>query len=79
MAYRNLAAGLGRHAAVPAPLSRDADEEVRLVHSPRRDLRGDDGRATATAVRMIWTADHLDVARWPPPSLAAAAKPSDRR
>ena len=29
----------------------------------RRDLRGDDGKASATAVRMIWTGDHLDAVR----------------
>jgi len=29
----------------------------------RRDLRGEDGQGTATAVKMIWTADHLDIAR----------------
>ena len=75
--YRDLAAGLGRRTAVPAPLPRDPDEEARLVHSLRRDLRGDDGHATATAVRIIWTSDHLNVARRLQPSLAAAAKASD--
>ncbi|WP_405988076.1 hypothetical protein [Streptomyces sp. NBC_00986] len=79
LAYRDLAAGFGRQTAVPAPLSRDPDEEVRLVHFLRRDLRGDDGHATATAVRIVWTAEHLNVARRPPPSLEAAAKPSGRR
>ena len=75
--YRELAVGLGRHTAVPAPLARDSDEEARLVHSLRRDLRGDDGHATATAVRIIWTADHLNAARRLQPGLAAAAKPSE--
>ncbi|MEW1828176.1 FUSC family protein [Streptomyces sp. NPDC088196] len=75
--YRDLAAGLGRRTAVPAPLSRDPGEEARLVDSLRRDLRGDDGHATATAVRIIWTSDHLNVARRLQPSLAAAAKASD--
>jgi len=28
-----------------------------------RDLRREDGRASATAARMIWTGDHLDAAR----------------
>ena len=35
----------------------------RLVDAVGHDLRGDDGQATATAVRMIWTGDHLDAAR----------------
>jgi len=74
--YRDLAAGLGRHTAVPAPLARDPEEEARLVDSLRRDLRDDDGRATATAVRIIWTADHLNVARRLQYVLTAAAKPS---
>jgi hypothetical protein len=29
----------------------------------RHDLRGEDGNASATAVRMIWTGDHLDALR----------------
>ena len=29
----------------------------------RRDLRDEDGRASAVAVRIIWTGDHLDAAR----------------
>jgi hypothetical protein len=28
-----------------------------------RDLRSDDGEATDTGVRMIWTGDHLDAVR----------------
>ena len=35
----------------------------RLVDAVRRDLQGADGKASATAVRMIWTGDHLDAAR----------------
>ena len=37
--------------------------DQRLVDAVGHDLRGDDGHATATAVRMIWTGDHLDAAR----------------
>jgi hypothetical protein len=29
----------------------------------RSDLSGQDGRASAIAVRVIWTGDHLDAAR----------------
>jgi uncharacterized membrane protein YccC len=45
------------------PLARDTAADGRLVRAVRRDLPGDDGRATATAVRIIWTGDHLDVIR----------------
>jgi uncharacterized membrane protein YccC len=46
---------------------------ARLVESVRRDLRDEEGGATANAVRIIWTGDHVDVARRLQPSLAAAA------
>jgi uncharacterized membrane protein YccC len=75
--YRDLAVGLGQHLAAPDPLSRDPEEETRLVHSLHRDLRDNDGHATATAVRIIWTADHLNAARRLQPGLAAAARSSD--
>jgi uncharacterized membrane protein YccC len=77
--YRDLAAALGTHATVPEPLSHDPEEEARLVHSLHRDLRDDDGHATATAVRIVWTADHLNAARRLQPGLAAAARSSDAR
>jgi hypothetical protein len=48
---------------LPRPLAQDEAADSRLVRAVRRDLLGDDGRASATAVRMIWTGDHLDVVR----------------
>jgi len=48
---------------LPQPLAQDEAADGRLVRAVRRDLLGDDGRASATAVRMIWTGDHLDVVR----------------
>ncbi|MEW2463793.1 FUSC family protein [Streptomyces sp. NPDC046994] len=74
--YRALATGLTRHTPVPDPLPHNAAAEARLVDSLRQDLTDDRGQATATAVRIIWTADHLDAARRLQPSLAAAARPS---
>lgn len=47
--------------------------EAELVESLRRELSDEHGQATDTAVRMIWTADHLDAARRLQPGLAAAA------
>jgi hypothetical protein len=50
-----------------------------------RDLRGEDGRATAAAIRMIWTGDHLDAARRqqavlfePARAAAEAGQPANR-
>ncbi|MHA5048908.1 FUSC family protein [Streptomyces sp. SD15] len=74
--YRDLAATLSRGTAVPQPLPRNPTAEGHLVESLRRDLSDERGRATATAVRVIWTADHLDAARRLQPSLATAARPS---
>ena len=37
--------------------------DARLVDAVAHDLRDGDGDATAAAVRMIWTGDHLDAAR----------------
>ncbi|WP_393072478.1 FUSC family protein [Streptomyces sp. LN704] len=73
--YRDLAAALDRAAPVPEPLPRNPTAEGRLVESLHHDLTDERGRSTATAVRIIWTADHLDVARRLQPNLAAAAGP----
>ncbi|MFJ8363471.1 FUSC family protein [Streptomyces sp. NPDC093984] len=73
--YRDLAAGLGRDGSVRDPLPRNPAAEAQLVDSLRRDLSDEHGRATDTAVRIIWTADHLDAARRLQPGLAAAARP----
>jgi len=61
--YDELAASLGDRREVPVPLPRDDDAGYRFVEAVRHDLLGQDGNATATAVRMIWTSDHLDAAR----------------
>ncbi|HEV7161859.1 MAG TPA: FUSC family protein [Solirubrobacteraceae bacterium] len=45
------------------PLPHDLLGDGRLLDAVRRDLGGEDGRASATALRMIWTGDHLDAAR----------------
>jgi uncharacterized membrane protein YccC len=71
--YHELAAGLGRGLPVPAPLPHDLAADGRLVEAVRRDLRDAEGQATATAVRIIWTGDHLDAARRLQAVLAPAA------
>ena len=59
--YDGLATTMITGGELPQPLAHDKAADGRLVRAVRRDLLGDDGRATATAVRMIWTGDHLDV------------------
>ncbi|RAG87388.1 FUSC family protein [Streptacidiphilus pinicola] len=71
--YRGLAASLDEHTPVPPPVPLRPEAAARLVASVRTDLVDRTGLATATAVRVIWTADHVDVARRLQPSLADAA------
>ena len=59
--YDGLASTMITGGELPQPLAHDKAADGRLVRAVRRDLLGDDGRASATAVRMIWTGDHLDV------------------
>ena len=61
--YDDLAASLVDGGEPREPLAHDRVADGRLVDAVRHDLGGADGRASATAVRMIWTGDHLDAAR----------------
>jgi uncharacterized membrane protein YccC len=61
--YDDLATSLVGPGEVREPLAHDKLADGRLVDAVRQDLRGEDGQASATAVRMIWTGDHLDAAR----------------
>ena len=61
--YEELARSLLDGRDPQRPLAHDRAADARLVEAVRHDLRGGDGRASATAVRMIWTGDHLDAAR----------------
>jgi hypothetical protein len=61
--YEDLAASLVHGGEQREPLPHDRAADGRLLEAVRRDLRDRDGRASATAVRMIWTGDHLDAAR----------------
>jgi uncharacterized membrane protein YccC len=82
--YDALAATLITGGELPQPLAHDTAADTRLVRAVRRDLLDNDGKASATAVRMIWTDDHLDVVRRlqaaiisPPP--ATAGQPAGGR
>jgi uncharacterized membrane protein YccC len=61
--YDRLATILVAGGELPQPLAHDTAADGRLIRAVRRDLLGNDGRASATAIRMIWTDDHLDVVR----------------
>jgi uncharacterized membrane protein YccC len=82
--YDGLATTLITGGQLPQPLAHDKAADGRLVRAVRHDLLGNDGRASATAVRMIWTGDHLDIVRRlqaaiiSPPG-ASAGQPADGR
>jgi uncharacterized membrane protein YccC len=61
--YDSFAGSLINRREPPEPLTHDKAADSRLVEAVRHDLRGSDGEVSGTAVRMIWTADHLDAAR----------------
>jgi hypothetical protein len=61
--YDDLASNLINQRELREPLAHDKPADGRLIEAVRHDLRGDDGKASATAVRMIWTGDHLDAVR----------------
>jgi hypothetical protein len=60
--YADLAVSLASGGTPREPLPDDRVAEQRLVAAVRRDLRVD-GREATTAIRTIWTGDHLDAAR----------------
>ncbi len=61
--YEAMANALAGAGDVPPELPPDEAADGRLIDAVQRDLSGTDGQGTAAAVRMIWTADNLDVAR----------------
>jgi hypothetical protein len=61
--YEDLATSLAYRDEAPAPLAHDDESDARFADAVRHDLVDRDGNATATAVRMIWTGDHLAAAR----------------
>jgi hypothetical protein len=61
--YARFAQSLVGQGVVPEPLAGDAVAASRLVDAVGHDLRDTEGHATATAVRVIWTGDHLDAVR----------------
>jgi hypothetical protein len=75
--YDELADALaGRH-PVPDPLGRDVEADRRLLEVTRRDLSTTTG--AATAIRIVWSGDHLDVARRLQALLVAPARLAAQR
>ncbi len=77
--YERFASSLMGHGEVPVPLPHDQRADKRLIEAVSRDLRHDGGRASATAARMIWTADHLDATRRLQATLAGLARAATQR
>ena len=69
--YDSFAAALTRRGPVPDPLVPEESADARLVAALSADLHGP---ATAAAVRLIWTGDHLDAARGLQQSLVVPAR-----
>lgn len=61
--YGRLAARLVEGAAPPPPEPADASARSRLAAAVANDLGDARGTVTATAVRIVWTGDYLDVVR----------------
>jgi hypothetical protein len=71
--YTRLGEALGDRVPPPDAATRDAASEERLVAAVRRDLDDRTGMTSPTAVRMIWTGDHLDALRRLQPGLLEPA------
>jgi hypothetical protein len=61
--YHDLGRQLLGKRPLPEPLPSDSIADGHLVEAVRRDLSDAEGKATPTAVRMIWTGDYLDSVR----------------
>jgi hypothetical protein len=77
--YDDLAHNLINQRELREPLAHDKAADGRLIEAVRHHLRGDDGKASATAVRMIWTGDHLDAVRRLQTVIVPAARAAARQ
>jgi uncharacterized membrane protein YccC len=72
--YEDLAASLTDGQRPDEPLPYDQAADGRLVEAVRNDLDAGDSEAAATAVRIVWTGDHLDATRRLQEAIAPAAQ-----
>ena len=72
--YRGFAASLDGERPVPEPATAQQAVDGRLLQTIEDDLRDGAEGASAAAVRIVWTGDHLDAARRLESALAAAAR-----
>ncbi len=72
--YERLAAALAGDEAVPDSLASDERAGGRLLDALERDVHDAGGHPTATSVRVIWTADHIDAVRRLQETLVAPAR-----
>jgi uncharacterized membrane protein YccC len=77
--YDDLASSLVSGQQPPDPLPFDQAADARLLAAVRLDLDGGDSYAAATAVRLVWTGDHLDAARRLQEAIVPAARAASDR
>ncbi|HEX5189953.1 MAG TPA: FUSC family protein [Streptosporangiaceae bacterium] len=77
--YDDLAASLTDGQQADDPLGYDQAADDRLIRAVRRDLDSGDDEAAATAVRIVWTGDHLDATRRLQETIAPAAHATARQ
>jgi hypothetical protein len=73
--YEQAARALADSGHLPGPMAPDEPANARFVDAVRRDLSGAE---TAIAVRLIWTADHLDAIRRLQVDLSVPAKTTNQ-
>ncbi|MGN6793398.1 MAG: FUSC family protein [Streptosporangiaceae bacterium] len=76
--YDVLAASLTDGQRPRDPLAYDQAADGRLIEAVRSDLDSGDSEAAATAVRIVWTGDHLDATRRLQEAIAPAAQMASR-
>jgi uncharacterized membrane protein YccC len=76
--YDDLAASLIDGQQPHDPLAYDQAADGRLIDAVRSDLDSGDSEAAATAVRIVWTGDHLDATRRLQETIAPAAQMASR-
>lgn len=76
--YDDLAASLTDGEQPDEPLAYDQAADRRLIEAVRSDLDSGDSEASATAVRIVWTGDQVDVTRRMQEAIAPAAQKASR-